>query len=352
MIAAILVIIAFSLVIFIHELGHFLMALKVGIKVEIFSLGMGPKLLSFKKNGIEYRLSAVPIGGYVKMLGEDPSEPTTGGEEEFSAQPAGNRFKVLISGAALNYLLGLFLIWIVFMAGFPVVTAKIGGFQKGYPAEQSGIKIGDRVVAIDGQPVNDWDTLTEVMHKKKEGVVKVSVDRNGTRMEFTVKPVISRIKDLLGNEVTIAQIGIQRSDDRIYIKRGPLEALEAGARMQSKFVTDTFRALWNMIKGRLSFKENISGPVGIIGFMVEAAKIGILPLLLITSLISTIVGVFNILPIPPLDGGLILFIGIEELRGEPLSKKTQETLMQAGWVFFIALMLFATYGDILRKLGK
>lgn len=349
MLEIILVVLAFSLMIFIHELGHFLVAVRVGVKVEIFSIGMGPKLFSFTKDGVEYRLSAVPIGGYVKMLGEDPSEPTTGQKGEFGAQPAGNRFKVLISGAALNYLLGLLLITVVFMAGYPVITTKIGGLVDDYPAKKAGIQVGDKVVAIDGKPVSDWEALIDVMHKKTESDVKVTVDRNGSTMDFVLRPVVKEMKDILGNDVRIAQIGIRNSDERSYLRYGPVESLIMGAKKQFNFVVTTFRGLWNMITGRLPFRENISGPVGIFKLMTAAAKIGIIPLLLITALVSTIIGVLNILPIPPLDGGLILFLGIEKLRGRPLSKKVQQAALQAGWIFFISLMLFVTYNDMLRK---
>lgn len=349
MLEIILVILAFSLMIFVHELGHFLVALKVGIKVEVFSLGMGPKIFSFKRNDIEYRLSAVPIGGYVKMLGEDPSEPVKGEKGEFGAQSAGNRFKVLISGASLNYLLGLILITIVFMAGYPIITTKVGGLVDDYPAKKAGIQAGDRIIAIDGKPVSDWEALIEEMHKKTAGDVKVTVNRNGSKLDFTIKPIVKETKDLLGNNVKIAQVGIMNSDERSYVKYGPVESLIKGAKKQLNFVVMTFRGLWNMITGRLPFKENVSGPVGIFKIMTAAAKMGIIPLLLITALVSTILGVFNILPVPPLDGGLILFLGIEKLRGRPLSKKAQEAAMQAGWAFFITLMLFVTYNDILRK---
>lgn len=347
--AVLLVVIAFSVMILIHELGHFLVARRVGIKVEIFSLGFGPTLFSVKKNDIEYKICAIPLGGYVKMLGEDPSVATTGDKREFGAQPAGNRFKVLISGAALNYLLGLLLIAIVFMVGYPVITTKVGGLVDDYPAKKAGMLAGDRVLAIDGKAVSDWETLTDTMHKKTEGDVKVTIDRNGSKMDFVIKPIVKQTKDILGNDVRIAQVGIMNSDERSYLKYGPVESLIMGAKKQYNFVVMTFRGLWNMITGRLPFKENISGPVGIFKLMTAAAKIGIIPLLLITALVNTIIGVINILPIPPLDGGLILFLGIEKLRGRPLSKKVQEAAMQAGWVFFISLMLFATYNDILRK---
>jgi regulator of sigma E protease len=182
--------------------------------------------------------------------------------------------------------------------------------------------------------------------------VKVTVDRGGKNMDFTIKPIIKETKDLLGNDVKIAQVGIMNSDERSYLKFGPGQALVKGAQKQVDFVVMTYRGLWNIITGRLAFKENVSGPVGIFNLMTQAAKVGIIPLVLLTALISTLLGVFNILPVPPLDGGLILFLGIEKLRGKPVSKRTQEIAMQAGWMFFIGLMLFATYNDIFGKLGK
>ena len=352
MLTWVLVILAFSVMIIIHELGHFLMALKVGIKVEIFSIGMGPKIFSIKRNGIEYRVSAVPLGGYVKMLGEDPSEPTTGDKGEFAAQPVGNRFKVIFSGPLLNYVLGFLLLSLVFALGYPTISTKIGGLLDNYPAKAAGLKPDDKILAINGKTVNDWDEITEVIHKMTEADVVLTVDRAGQKLEFSIKPKITETKDIFGEKVKIAQVGIKPSDNIEYVKHGPVESLVLGGEKIYSFTILTYKGLWGLVTGKIPFKENVSGPVGIVSMMATAAKIGIIPLVHLTALISALLAIFNILPIPPLDGGLILFLGIEKLRGKALTKKTQEMLMQAGWVFFIAIMLFATYGDIFRMFGK
>ena len=352
MITWVLVILAFSVMIIIHELGHFLMALRVGIKVEIFSIGMGPKVFSVKRNGIEYRLSAVPLGGYVKMLGEDPGEPTSGDKGEFSAQPVGNRFKVIFSGPLLNYILGFLLLSLVFALGYPTITSKIGGLVKDYPAEAAGVRAGDKILSINGKPVSDWDDITDIIHKRTEGDVKLSVERSGQRLELNIRPKITETKDIFGNKVRIAQVGIKPSEKIEYVKHGPVESLSLGGKKIVYFTILTYKGLWGLITGKIPFKENVSGPVGIVSMMASAAKIGIIPLVHLTALISALLAIFNVLPIPPLDGGLILFLGIEKLRGKALAKKTQELLMQAGWAFFIALMLFATYGDIFRMVGR
>ena len=352
MLSWIFVVLAFSVMIIIHELGHFLMARKVGIKVETFSIGFGPPIFSVKKGGVEYRIGVLPLGGYVKLLGEDPSEKLTGDKGEMASHSVGNRFKVFVAGSALNYLLGYVLLSVVFMIGYPIITTKVGGLVENFPARKAGIQVGDRVLAIDGKPVSDWEALTDIMHKKTEGDVKLTIDRNGNKIDLVIKPTVSETKDVFGNKVRIAQVGIINSDERSVQKCGFFESFMMGGKKLVSFTYMTYKGLWSLITRKLPFKENVMGPVGIFGTMNAAAKIGIVPFLLLTALISALLGMFNVLPVPPLDGGLILFLSIEKLLGRPLDRKVQEIAMQIGWTFFIALMLFATYGDIFRIFKK
>lgn len=342
------VIIVFSGMVLIHELGHFLMALKVGIKVEIFSLGFGPRIFSFTKNGIEYRISAVPFGGYVKMAAENPEEGTTGQPQEFLSQSVGNRFKVIFAGPLLNYILGFVLFSFVFYAGYPILTTQIGGLMDGYPAKEAGVKAKDRILAINGNPVSDWDEMTRVIQKKAGEDLILTIDREGKRIELPLKPQAKETKDVLGKKIKVGLIGVMPSDKIEYARYGFFESLRRGGGRLISITVLTYRGLWNLITGQLPFKESVSGPVGIFTIMASAAKMGIMPLLHLTAYISALIAIFNLLPIPALDGGIILFLGIEKIIRRPISRKAQEMAMRIGWSFLIALMLLATYNDLFR----
>ncbi|MFH0772332.1 MAG: RIP metalloprotease RseP [Candidatus Omnitrophota bacterium] len=352
MIEWIAVFLAFSFMILIHELGHFLTALKVGAKVDIFSIGMGPKLFSITRNNVEYRLSAVPLGGYVKIAGEDPSEPKTGEKWEFSSQSVGNRFKIIFAGSALNYILGFTLFSFVFFFGYPTLTATVGGLMDNYPAKEAGVKAQDTIIAIDNEAVDNWEDVTGKIRGKIKGPIILTVDRSGSRMKIEVKPLIKETKDILGKEVKIALVGITPSDKVAYARYGLFKSFKMGAEKITSITALTYQGLWGLITGRLPFKESVSGPVGIFNVMASAAKMGIMPLLYLTAYISALLAIFNLLPFPPLDGGIILFLLIEKIMGKPVSRKAQEAAMQTGWIILIGLMLFVTYNDIFKLVKK
>lgn len=346
----VIVAIVFSALIFVHEFGHFLVALRSGIKVEIFSLGMGPKLFSVTRNGIEYRVSAVPIGGYVKMAGEDPSEKREGQPWEFLSASAGKRFAVGIAGSLVNYIFGLILFIAVFLVGYPVTTTIESVLDK-YPAKEAGVRAGDRIIAVDGVPVRNLMMAMDMIKGKTEGPLKLTLQRQDSTREVEVKPVIEEGQNIFGNKASIAKIGVMFSNKPVYKKFTVTESLSLGFNETLWITKFTYRTIWSMLGGKVKVKE-VTGPTGIVIIIAAASKAGLSPLLYITALISVSLAIFNLLPFPPLDGGLVLFLAIEKLRGKPLSFKTQEKIMRAGWTLIIVFLLFVTYNDFFRFILK
>ncbi len=348
MLSAIVFVIVLSILIVVHEFGHFIMAKRCGVKVERFSIGFGPKIIGIKKGETEYRISAIPLGGYVKMAGETYQDELEGRDWEFLSKAPGQRFKIIIYGPLLNYILGFLLFSIVFMIGAPTLTNEVGDVMDDYPAQAAGIQRGDRIISIDGKEVGYWHELTEIIHKKLEGRVELIVLRDGTKFQLSLDPEIKEFKDIFGKDVKIAMMGIRASDDLVYIRHNPVESVRMGLSKIFELTALTFKAIWNLVIGRLSLKESVTGPVGIFVLTAKAAKLGLVYLLHIMAVISTSLAIFNILPIPVLDGGHIIFLIIEKIRRRPLSPKVQETAAQIGLTLLIMLMLFVFYFDIMR----
>lgn len=352
MLSALAVFMTFSILVVVHEFGHFIMARKCGVKVEKFSLGFGPKIASIKKGDTEYRLSLIPFGGYIKMAGETHEDRLTGASWEFLSKSPGERFKIIICGPILNYILGFVLFSIVFMIGAPTLTNGVGEVIDNHPAKQAGIIAGDRIVSIDGEKIEYWHELTENIHGKLEGRINVGVLRDNRVFQVNVKPQIKELKDVFGKSINIAMIGIRPSDELVYIKHGPIESVRKGALKVWDLTTLTFKALWNLVIGRLSLKESVTGPVGIVVLTAKAAKLGIVYLINIMAIISTSLAIFNVLPVPVLDGGHLLFLGIEKIRRKPLSEKVQGIATQIGLGLLLMLMLYVFYFDIAKFFSK
>lgn len=343
----IVVIIVFSILIITHELGHFLMAKKMGVRVEIFSLGFGPKIRSIKRGRTEYAISAIPVGGYVKMAGDEPGDEHTGAEWEFYSKPIHKRFNILVAGPVFNYILGLVLFCMVFMAGAPVPTSRIGRVLEGYPAEKVGLRENDKIIDIDGKKVKYWEDILDIIHNKKEEDISVVVDRAGAILTFTVKGMAEEQKDIFGKPIKVTLIGIAPSEEVDFVKYGFFKSIWIGARTTWRITAITYRAIWGMLTGALSVRE-VSGPIGIFAVTGKFAKMGLVHLLWISAVISVSLAIFNLLPFPILDGGHILFLGIEKLKGRPVDKKVQEMVQNAALVLLLTFMLFVSWNDILR----
>lgn len=342
----IIFIIVLSVLILVHEFGHFAAAKRCGVKVEIFSLGYGPRIIGIKKHDTDYRISAVPCGGYVKMAGETAEDNPTGAKWEFLSRPIAQRFGIVISGALLNYILGFVLFSLVFMLGVPVSknTNRIGSLMKGYPAAAHGVRAGDAIIAVDGQKTQTWEELVGTIHKKTQGDITLTIKRDEELLDIALTPKVER-KFVFDNGKSVALIGIKPEYD---VRRyGFFESIKLGGLKIIVLTTATFNALGLMITGRISPSE-ISGPVGIFVMTSEMAKLGFIYLLDFIGLISASLAIFNVLPIPVLDGGHLVFMAIEKIRGKPVSLNVQEGATQVGLFVLIALIIFVFYSDFVK----
>ena len=340
-------IVVLSVLVIVHEFGHFITARKVGVRVEKFSFGFGPKVVSFKGKETEYVISLIPLGGYVKMAGDEPSE-CKNEPWEFLSKSVFDRFKIIFAGAFLNYILAFFIFSMIFMFGSPTVTTEVGTLLKDYPAEKCGIQTGDKVLSVDGRSVKYWEDMVEIIHKHTESPIKVSIERKGAVMGFEIQPIVRATKDIFGKEVKVALVGIAPSQKIEKIRYGFFDSFGMGAKKLFQLTAVTYKALWSILTGRISFKESMTGPIGIFMITGKAAQLGFIYIFHLMGILSASLAIFNLLPFPVLDGGHIIFLALEKLRGKPLSVKAQEVIANIGISLLILLTVFIFYNDIIK----
>jgi regulator of sigma E protease len=340
-----------GVLIFVHELGHFLVAKRAGVSVLKFSLGFGPKIAGFTRGGTEYLLSAIPLGGYVKMLGEDPKEEVADLERSFSAKPIGWRSLIILAGPGSNFLLAIAIFWVVFMVGVPTLTTKVGEVMEGFPAREAGLLRGDRIVGIEGQPIEKWEELAKQIHQSPGRPVRLTVEREGKRFDVTVAPKATKQKNLFGEEQEIGLLGIAPAEEFLTERTNPITAFGKAVYKTYDLSVLILITFGKLLQGVVPAKT-IGGPLLVAQMAGEQARLGILNLLFFTALLSINLAILNLLPIPILDGGHLFFALIEAARGKPVSLKKREMAQQVGLVLLVALMIFAFYNDIFRLLGK
>ncbi|MFH1867376.1 MAG: RIP metalloprotease RseP [Candidatus Omnitrophota bacterium] len=347
MLGFITVVIVFSIVIVVHELGHFLMARRMGVKVERFSLGLGKVLLSRKFGDTEYAISAIPFGGYVKMAGEEPTDKHEGKPYEFYSKAPGKRFWILLSGAGVNYILA-FLIF-----SFIVPTSRVGIVLKDMPADKAGIQTKDKIVSINGEEIKYWHELLDIVSNDTEAKpLNIKIERDKDILDFVVSPDIVESDTFFGKPVKKAKIGIGYYGDVEVLRANPLKCLATGARQTLDNTLLLYRYIWYLIMGKVSVKGSVTGPVGIAVILAEALKIGIAYLIYLIAHINLALAVFNLLPFPVLDGGHIMFLGLEKIRKKPLSFKAQEIIQYSSVSLLIAFFLFVSYNDVMMWVFK
>jgi regulator of sigma E protease len=415
--------IVIGVLVFVHELGHFIMAKRAGVRVEKFSLGMGPKIFGYKKGDTEYVLSWLPLGGYVKMAGENPDEEPTGAPDEFQSKTVWQRVKIAITGPLTNIVLAFVIMPFVFLVGtytigpaaigfveknsaaekagfqvgdvieeingrkitdwekgamliavnpdtdirvtvnrkgetkaltlrptldpernigmsglYPDYPVEIGKLKPSFPAEKAGIKLHDKIVSIDGMTVYYWNQFSTAVKDSKGKKLSLVLDREGTRMQIEVTPIESDGRFVIGVEPIIPLI---------FKRYGFVDSVKLGFDKTLEAIDLTFITLKKLVTFSLSIKT-LGGPVMIAQMSGQAASAGISSFLSLLAMISISLGILNLLPIPVLDGGLVVFLVIEALRKKPLQRKTMEVAQSIGAGLLITLIAVVSYNDVMR----
>jgi len=349
-------ILVLGILVFVHEFGHFLLAKKLGVGVITFSLGFGTKLIGRKIGETQYQISAVPLGGYVKLIGEDRGAEVK--EEDrarsFSFQPIWKRTLIICAGPFFN----IFLTLVVFCFSFiffgvpqePMpLPPMIGGLQSGLPAEKAGLKKGDTILSIDGVSITTWNDISNIIRKSEGKELSIKVKRNEKIIEFKIGPEPSKEKTTQG-ERTIYVIGIVAPYEEMtfrYKRVGPGEAVYEGVLQTWHLTKLMVVVMGKMISGEISAKT-IGGPIQIAQEAGKQGGKGLPYLLGLIAILGINLGLINLFPIPILDGGHLLFLVMEAILGRPISIKKMEIAQQIGLILIIFLMVFALYNDLIR----
>lgn len=336
-----------GLLVMVHELGHFLVARWSGVQILRFSIGFGPRLFSWTRGETEYAVSAIPLGGYVKMAGEQRAEQSHE-PWEYLSKPIGTRAKIVFAGPLVNYLVALAALWLMFIVGYPELLPVVGKVVEGTPAQAAGLQVDDRVQAIDGRPIRTWDEMTDIIYASPDQPLAFAVELNGVVRTLTITPKPKEMTDPFGRARTVGLIGVAPSGAFESYRVGPLAAVGRAIHQQNEWVGQTMLGLWSMLTGRLSVRESVTGPIGIVFLTSEAVRHGLSPLLFLIALFSLNLAIFNLFPIPILDGGHLFFLMIEKLRGRAVSFNVQERAAQVSLVLLVTLVLVICVNDVSR----
>jgi regulator of sigma E protease len=345
-------VIGLGVLIVVHEFGHFLFAKLSGVGVLTFSVGFGPKLWVKKKGETEYALSAFPLGGYVKMVGEDPDDQVQLADMEKSFAHKGllKRVAIVAAGPGFNLGLAVILLMLVFVFyGVPVLSNQVGAVESGSPAEKAGLQKGDRIVALNGRQVTEWEELSKGIKESGGSALTVQIRREGQEKTLTVEPVKKEARNIFGEKRDEWMIGI---GSQVSIQKGdPGLAIVKAVQQTYEYSKLTLLALYKMIVGEVS-PRNIGGPILIAQMAGQQAQEGVGSFLAFLAVLSINLGVLNLLPVPVLDGGHLLFFLVEAIIRRPLAARHREMAQQVGLFLLMLLMVYAFYNDIARFFEK
>ena len=338
-------------VVFIHELGHYWVARKSGVVVEVFSVGFGPELFArVDRHGTRWRIAALPLGGFVKMRGDEnaASVPSAGAgsvQGSFAAASVWARIAIVAAGPAANFIFGILLFAGVYMGvGKAFIPPTIGEVIDGSAAQEAGLETGDRVLFVDGLKIDDFSTLRTVVFESPGRPLLFEIDRFDVRKTLTVTPRTVHSEEL---KVDFGQLGV-RSAEGEFRRLGLAESVAHAAGDTAQMTYMMIRGLARLVSGQANDGE-IGGPVRIAEFSADAARQGVIGFLIFMALISINLGLVNLIPIPALDGGHLLFFSIEAVTGKPLPEAFQAVLMRGGIALLLALMVCVTIYDVMRR---
>ena len=350
--SVIAVVLVFGGLIFFHELGHFTAARSLGMGVSTFSLGFGPKLVKVKKGKTEYALSLLPLGGYVALVGEQDEQELPEGftkEESFALRPAWQRLIVVLAGPIANIVLALILCIILTMGwGVQTLTANIGQITDGSPAKEAGLQKGDTVQAINGKAISSWEEMSDTIASSNGAPLLMTVERGDSLVEVTVTPKKSERKTIFGDTETAWLIGVMSSGAYVTSNPGLGGSIQAGARQCVSMISMTWQGFLKLIQ-RAVPADQVGGPI-MIAQVIGQSSSDLGGLLGLAALISINLGILNLLPVPVLDGGTAVFCIWEIIFRRPINKKIFAVSIRIGIALLLALMVFATFNDVMRLL--
>jgi regulator of sigma E protease len=347
-----------TVLVFVHELGHYLIARRNGVRIEIFSIGFGPELFGWcDRAGTRWKFSTIPLGGYVKMFGDGDVTsglPVTGldqltaaeREVSFHCKRLGQRAAIVAGGPIANFVFAIVVLALLFMTyGQPFTPAEVGQVLPGSAAEAGGLRAGDTIVSIDGRSVERFEDVQQVVRLNPNMPMIVVVKRDGGKATLHVTPSLIEESDRMGRH-QIGQLGIRGGGTK-YIKRDPASAVTRAVGETWNMSATTLEAMWQMVVGKRSADE-LGGPLRIAVLSGEVIQLGIGPLLWFMAVLSVNLGLINLFPVPVLDGGHLLFYAAEAIRGKPLGQRAQEYGFRVGLALVLTLMVFATWNDLVR----
>ena len=340
-------IIVLSVLIVVHEFGHFAVAKSVGVEVERFSLGFGPKLWSRRYKGTEFMVCGIPLGGYVKMAGDERSA-CKGLPGEYFSKPIGHRALIVLMGPVVNYVLAFLCLCLVFFAGYPTLAPNVGKVMDDYPAAMAGLQEGDKILQIAGTEVVSWEDLQESVRTSEGRELAFLIQRDDTTLTKRITPREDVLENIFGQKETNWVVGVQPEEEIVTLRYGALESVGKAATKLWEITALTYKAIYRMATGAMSATKTMTGPIGIFLIIKEAAAMGFSYLLYIVGVVSASLAIFNLLPVPVLDGGHLALLAVERLRGRALPERVEEAAIRVGFSLIVGLALLVFYADFVR----